>query len=241
MKKILFVLLILIIVVVDVVAEAEVGNFVVTPQNPVKGEVVTIYGQAQPDENVTIRISFVKLVHVEDKKYTFFVPKLNIPETENRFTVTSEGCDGLKVSVKDYAERYPHWVTLSAEAIGGVAEVSKADIPAVLYDVLVHGQSSEESVKLTITAEGYEKADDAGDFCYSYETSSLPPGKFIVQAGNKIETVYLLLPTLPTAPVRIIKKEIHSSIVIELLQLLLVLLAFIVPLVILARKKRKQS
>ena len=236
MKKILFVFLILIIVVVDVVAEAEVANFVVTPQNPVKGEVVTIYGQAQPDENVTIRISFVKLVHVEDKKYTFFVPKLNIPETENRFTVTSEGCDGLKVSVKDYAERYPHWVTLSAEAIGGVAEVSKADIPAVLYDVLVHGQSSEESVKLTITAEGYEKADDAGDFSYSYETSSLPLGEFIVQAGNKTETVHLRLPPLPTTPTRITQKINQGP---GLFQLLFILVVFVVFFLILAKKMGK--
>ena len=52
------------------------------------------------------------------------IPKINIPEVENRFTVTAEGCDGLKVSVKDYAERYPRWVTLSSEASGGVAEVS---------------------------------------------------------------------------------------------------------------------
>lgn len=240
MKKILFVFLILIAATVTVV-EAEVINFEVEPQNPIKGEVVTIYGQTQPNENVTIRISFEKVVQVEDKKYTFFVPKINIPEAENRFTVTAEGCEDLKVSIKDYAERYPHWVTHGSEAngVGGVAEVSEADIPAVIYDVLIHGQSSEESVRLTITAEGYEKTDNAGDFSYTYETSSVPTGKFIVQAGDKTETVYLHLPTLPTAPVRIVKKEIQSSSVIELIQLLLVIAAFAVPLVILAWKKKK--
>ena len=239
MKKILFVLLILIIVVAEV--EAEVVNFAVNPVNPVKGETVTIHGQAQPNENVTIRISFEKVVPVEDKRYTFFVPKINIPEVENRFTVTAEGCDGLKVSIKDYAERYPHWVTRSSEASGGVAEVSDADIPAVIYDVLIHGKSSEESVRLTITAEGYEKADDAGDFSYTYETASLPPGKFIVQAGNETETVYLHLLAPPTVPVRIVKKTIQGSGIVELLQLLLVLLAFAIPLIILAWKRRKQS
>ena len=226
---------------VVVESKAPVANFAVNPVNPVKGETVTIHGQAQPNENVTIKVSFEKVVPVEDKRYTFFIPKIDIPEIENRFTVTAEGCDGLKVSIKDYAERYPHWVTHSSEATGGMAEVSDADIPAVIYDVLIHGKSSEESVRLTITAEGYEKADDTGDFSYTYETASLPPGKFIVQAGNETEAMYLHLPTLPTAPVRIVKKKIPSSIVIELLQLLLVLLAFIVPLVILARKKKKQS
>jgi hypothetical protein len=226
---------------VVVESKAEVVNFAVNPVDPVKGETVTIHGQAQPDENVTIRISFEKVVPVEDKRYTFFIPKINIPEVENRFTVTAEGCEDLKVSIKDYAERYPHWVTHGSEAngVGGVAEVSEADIPAVIYDVLIHGQSSEESVRLTITAEGYEKTNNAGDFSYTYETASLPTGKFIVQAGDKTETMYLSLPAPPTAPVRIVKKEIQSSSVIELLQLLLVLLAFVVPLVILAWKKRK--
>ena len=240
LRKILFVFLILIVVAVTVV-EAEVINFAVEPANPIKGEVVTIHGQAQPNEDVTIRILFEKVVQVEDKKYTFFVPKINIPEAENRFTVTAEGCEDLRVSIKDYAERYPHWVTRSSEANGvsGVAEISEANIPAVIYDVLIHGRSSEESVRLTITAEGYVKADNAGDFSYTYETSSLPTGKFIVQAGNKTETVYLRLPPPPTAPVRIVRRGIQSSSVIELLQLLLVLLAFVVPLVILAWKRGK--
>ena len=238
MKKIalLFVLLFL-IVVVEV--EAKVINFEVNPVNPVKGETVIIHGQAQPDENVTIKVSFEKVVQVEDKRYTFFVPKINIPEVENRFTIKAEGCEDLKVSIKDYAERYPHWVTFSSEASGEVAEISQADIPAVVYDVLIHGKSVETSVKITITAEGYEKADENGYFRYSYDTSSVPLGEFIVQAGNKTETVHLRLPSLPSTPTRIVRKKIQSSGVFEFLQVLLVLAAFVVPLIILAWKKRK--
>ena len=245
---ILFFSLILFAGTVVAEAKAEVVNFEVKPQNPVKGEVVTIDGQAQPDDNVTIKVSFEKVVPVEDKKYSFFMPKLNIPETVNRFTIRAEGCEDLKVSIKDHAERYPHWVTFSSEASGDVAEVSVADIPAVIYDILIqgkydiriHGKSLEESVRLTITADlGYEKADEKGNFRHTYDTSSVPLGEFIVQAGNKTETVHLRLPTLPTAPVRIDRKEIQSSGVIELLQVLLVMAAFVVPLVILAWKKRK--
>ena len=239
---ILFFSLILFAGTVVAEAKAEVVNFEVKPQNPVKGEVVTIDGQAQPGENVTIKVSFEKLVPVEDAKYTFFIPKINIPETVNRFTIRAEGCEDMKVSIKDHAERYPLGVTFCSEASGDVAEVSVADIPAVIYDIRIHGKSLEESVRLTITADlGYEKADEKGNFRHTYDTSSVPLGEFIVQAGNKTETVHLRLPTLPTAPVRIVRKKIQSSIVIELLQVLLVIATFVVPLVILAWKKKKQS
>jgi hypothetical protein len=235
MKKIalLFVLLFL-IVVVEV--EAKEINFEVNQVNPVKGETVTIHGQAQPDENVTIRISFEKVVQVEDKRYTFFVPKINIPEVENRFTITAEGCKDLKVSIKDYAERYPHWVTFGSEASGEVAEISQPDIPAVVYDVLIHGKSVETSVKITITAEGYEKADEKGNFHHSYDTSSVPLGVFIVQAGNKTETVHLRLPPLPTTPARITQK-INQG--LGLFQLLFIMIVFVVFFVILAKKMGK--
>lgn len=235
MKKIalLFVLLFL-IVVVEV--EAKVINFEVNPVNPVKGETVIIHGQAQPDENVTIKVSFEKVVQVEDKRYTFFVPKINIPEVENRFTIKAEGCEDLKVSIKDYAERYPHWVTFSSEARGEVAEISQADIPAVVYDVLIHGKSVETSVKITITAEGYEKADEKGNFHHSYDTSSVPLGDCIVQAGNKTETVHLRLPPLPTIPARITQK-INQD--LGLFQLLFILVVFVLFFVILAKKRGK--
>jgi len=235
MKKIalLFVLLFL-IVVVEV--EAKEINFEVNQVNPVKGETVTIHGQAQPDENVTIRISFEKVVQVEDKRYTFFVPKINIPEVENRFTIKAEGCKDLKVSIKDYAERYPHWVTLSSEASGEIAEISHADIPAVSYDLLIHGKSSKASVRFTITAEGYAKADEKGYFRYTYDTSSVPLGEFIVQVGNKIETVLLRLLPLPTTPTRITEKIYQSP---GLFQLLFMLIVFVLFFLVLAKKMRK--
>jgi hypothetical protein len=187
--------------------DAEVVNFDVKPANPVKGDVVTIAGQAQPDENITIKVSFGNVVPVEDGIYTFFLPKMHIPETVNRFTLRVEGCDDVKVSVKDYAERYPHWITRSLESNNGVAEVSGVDIPAMIYDVLVHGRSSQTSAKITITVEGYEKADENGYFSHSYDTSSVPLGEFSVQVQNKTETAYLRLPTLPTAPVRIQERD----------------------------------
>lgn len=244
MKKIALLLILFLYLYVSLIvtagtaagAKAEVLNFEVKPANPVKGEVVTIDGQTQPNENVTIKVSFEKVVPVEDERYSFFVPKINIPMVENRFTITAEGCDDLKVSIKDYAERYPHWVTLSSEASGEIAKISQADIPAVSYDLLIRGKSSKESVRFIITAEGYAKADEKGYFRYSYDSSSVPLGEFIVQAGTKTETVLLRLLPLPTTPTRIAQKINQSP---GLLQLLFILILFVLFFLILAKKMRK--
>nr|QNO53213.1 hypothetical protein HNLOENAD_00013 [Methanosarcinales archaeon ANME-1 ERB6] len=171
---------------------AEVIDFNVKPENPVNGEVVTIYGEAQPEEEVRIEISFENVVQVKDKGYVFSVEKMKIPEGENRLTVRAEGCENLKVSVRRFILGISTpWITLSSKASDGVAEISQTNVPAGTYDVLVHGKSSEESVRLIITAVGYEQADEAGNFSYTYETSPLPEGNFSVQAGNVTEIVNL--------------------------------------------------
>lgn len=104
------------------------------------------------------------------------------------------------------------------------------------YDLLIRGKSSKESVRFIITAEGYAKADEKGYFRYSYDTSSVPLGEFIVQVGTKIETVLLRLLPLPTTPTRITQKINQSP---GLLQLLFILIIFILFFLILAKKMRK--
>jgi hypothetical protein len=224
MKKIalLFVLLFLIAVVA---VEAKVIDLEVKPEKPVKGQEVTIQGRAEPGENVKIIISFKKDVQVENGEYTFSVENVNIPEGKNGVTITVRGCTDLKVSSTkvsstNSAERYPHWVTFGSEASGEVAErlqaerlqaeisqakISEANIAAGVYDVLIHGTSKKKSVKIAITAEGYERADKKGNFRHRCRTDSMPLGKFTVQAGKETKNVHLSSPTSNT-PARITQK-----------------------------------
>lgn len=171
------------------VVNAGVVNFNIKPENPVRGDVVTIYGTAGPNEEVRIDISFEKTVPVRNGEYVFSINGVEIPEGKNRFTVTAYGCDDLKVSVKIFFNLI--WVTLSSEASNGVATVSKSNVPSGTYDVVIHGKSSRSSVKLKITATGYIKADESGKFSYSYDTSSIPPGKFVVSAGGTTKVITL--------------------------------------------------
>jgi hypothetical protein len=174
------------------VANAKVIDFSIKPENPVKGDVVTIYGTASPNEEVQIDISFEKVVPVKNGEYVFSVNGIKIPDGKNRFTVTAYGCRGLDVSARRQiiGGLYTPWITLSKEATNGVASISQS-VPPGTYDVIIHGKSSQSSVKLKITATGYIKADESGKFSYSYETSSIPPGKFVVSAGGITKVITL--------------------------------------------------
>lgn len=174
------------------IASAEVMNFNIRPENPVKGDVVTIYGTASSNEEVKVDISFEKVVPVQNGEYVFSVNGIKIPEGKNKFTVTAYGCIDLDVSARRQiiGGLYTPWITLSKEATNGVASISQS-VPSGTYDVLIHGKSGQSSVKLKITATGYIKADESGKFSYSYDTSSIPPGEFVISVGGLTKIITL--------------------------------------------------
>jgi|Deesub1362B_J571_1020462.scaffolds.fasta_scaffold00093_19 hypothetical protein len=168
---------------------AEVVDLSVSPENPVRGDMVTVYGTASPNEEVRVDVSFEKVVPVQNGEYLFTIDDVVIPEGKNRFTVTAYGANDLKVSVRLFFNLI--WVTLGSEASNGVATVTQGNVPPGTYDVQIHGKSSQNSVRLKITATGYIKADGEGRFSYSYKTSSMPLGDFVIKAGGVSKVVTL--------------------------------------------------
>jgi len=193
MKMPRLLVLFFVFLLIDVgLASAEVIDFNIKPENPVKGDIVTIYGTASPNEEVRIDISFEKVVSVRNGEYVFSVNGIKIPDEKNKFTVTAYGCVDLDVSARRQiiGGLYTPWITLSKEATNGVASISQS-VPPGTYDVLIHGKSGQSSVKLKITATVYIKADENGKFSYSYETSSIPPGEFVVSVGGISKVITL--------------------------------------------------
>jgi len=173
-------------------ASAGVIDFNVRPENPVKGDTVTVSGTAQPNEEVRIDISFEKVVLVSDGKYVFSVDGIKIPDGKNRFTVSAYGCIDLDVSARKQiiGSLYMPWITLGRYATNDAASISQS-VPSGTYDVDIHGKSGRSSVKLKITATGYIKAGENGKFSYSYDTSSMPPGEFVISVGGISKVVTL--------------------------------------------------
>ncbi|MBE8539352.1 hypothetical protein [Geoglobus acetivorans] len=177
---------VLITILLQNTVSAAVLGLTLTPENPVKGDVVVISGTASPGEEVRIDITFEKVVAVNNGEYVFSVSGINIPNTKNRFTVTAYGCLDLDVSARRLligSLYLPAWVTLNKDATNGVATISQS-VPAGTYDVIIRGKSGESTVRLKITATGYITADENGKFSYTYDTSPLPPGEFVISAGG---------------------------------------------------------
>lgn len=194
-KKSWIILTIVIFLLILPATSADVTKLDIEPQNPVKGEKVALTGTAVPEEEVKIDISFQQEVEVQDGEYSFSLDKVKIPKGDNKFTVIASGCKNLKVSVVKFFLTF----TFGSEATNGTARISKS-APSGTYDINIHGKSVNDSVNLKIIATTRLKANNNGEFTYSYDTTSIPLGTFVVTAGSEKEEVTLLSqsPTTPT-------------------------------------------
>ena len=86
------------------------------------------------------------------------------------------------------------WLTKGVDAKDGIAAISQGNVPAGTYDVVIYGDAVEGASKIIIriTASSRIVTDENGHYEYSYDTSSIPPGKFTVRVGGitKIVTLY---------------------------------------------------
>ncbi|MFP3910395.1 MAG: hypothetical protein ACLFVX_11135 [Archaeoglobaceae archaeon] len=185
----LFTIFCMIIALAICLPAGAVTNLDISPENPVKGDEVTLSGRAQPGEEVKIEISFEREINVQDGKYEFSLGSVKIPKGENKFTVIARGCEDLNVSVKMFWKLVG--MDIGSEAKDGIAKVSRS-APSGTYDIIIHGNSNQDLVDLKIVATGYVNANENGEFSYSYDTSSIPPGEFKVTAGGISQTVTLL-------------------------------------------------
>lgn len=172
-------------------ANAEVTQLSVDPENPVKGDVVTVSGMANPSEKVKIDVSFDRELEVSEGKYTFSLDDVKIPEGEDReFVVIAENCENIEAEAKLWGI-IPF--ELSSKAEEGVAKIS-GSVPSFLFgdfDIIVEGESKAPNVNLRVQMTGYMRSDGNGDFSHSYDTSPIPTGEFEVTANKITKTITL--------------------------------------------------
>jgi hypothetical protein len=163
-------------------ASASVYSWDFSPQEPVCGDIISIKGNASPEENVDVFVTFEKTVPVSSGKFEYILEDVKIPEgLNNRFTVEARGAKNLNVRVKIII-----WVTKHSKASGNVATVSQSNVPPGNYIIKIDGDAAEgtSNVDLRITAFQGIKADSKGDFSYSYNTKAVPCGDFEIKVGD---------------------------------------------------------
>jgi len=178
-------------------AYANVNEIRVSPEKPVKGDVIKVLIKASPEEEVKITISFKMAIAASNGKYEYRLNNVKIPSSSNSFTVKAANVKNLHISVKVLLL---FWVTKSVEAKDGVATLSQSNVPAGTYNIVIHGDAAEEATKVTlqITASTKIVTDQNGIYEYSYDTSSIPPGTFTVKVGDITKTI-TLYKTQPTS------------------------------------------
>lgn len=168
-------------------AAAKVTEWEVSPENPVVGDTIWIRGEADPDEEIEVLVSFEKEAEVLKGKYEYHLKDVVIPGGfKNRFIVEAKGAENLNVRVKILL-----WVAKSAEAKGATATVSQSSVPPGTYPIKIDGKAKASSVDLKITALQTIKADSEGKLSYSYKTNAVPPGKFEIKLGGITKEITL--------------------------------------------------
>jgi len=104
-KIILFSVLFILLTSISVTS-ASVSYFEISPENPVKGDIVEIEGKASPSEQVPIKLSFEEDLNVVKGKYEWELSSVEIPKGENRFTVTATNVNNLNVALKIFFRDY---------------------------------------------------------------------------------------------------------------------------------------
>ncbi len=186
---IILTMFLLILVPTISISSASVSYFEISPENPVKGDIVKIEGKADtPSEPVPITLSFEKDLSVVDGKYEWRLSSVEIPEGDNRFIVTATNVKRLNVALKIII-----WITKSADAENGIAKISQSNVPAGTRDAKISGKSESDSneVNIKVEAEAFLNADATGHFEYEYDTSSIPAGEFKVTVGGITKKVEL--------------------------------------------------
>jgi len=173
-------------------------SYTISPENPVAGDEITIKGRADQNQDIWPSISFEKTVSVSNGKYEYKFNGVIIPSGENKFTLTADYVKNLYVRTKIWQIPF----NLFANASGGKAIVSQANVPKGDYDIRMDGDSADSasSVPLKITASSKITADAQGNFVYKYSTSGVPPGTFTLNIGGITRTLSLSEPRTAQSP-----------------------------------------
>lgn len=165
----------------------------ISPSNPTVGDTLKIKGTASPGEDLIAQVSFEKELPVTEGRYQYLLEKIKIPRgDDNLLTLRGEGVENLNVSVTKLFFTKKR----SSNASGGIATISRGNVPPLTYKVLIDGDalstpSKDSSVKLTVTASQTLKTNSKGKFNFNYHTSSMPAGKYTIYIGDSKKTIEL--------------------------------------------------
>jgi hypothetical protein len=185
-------------------AGASVTDLNVNPSVVVPGETLSISGKATPNEEISLKSSFVISLPVSGGKYSEEFKGIHFPAGKKTFSVRAENIKDIRVSLGPIlfmTFEYP--LGGPQKATNGVATIS-ISLPIKGMDVTgkknvrVYGAALEDATSVILTTDMAIKvtADKNGDFKIDLDTEGVPLGELSIAAGGKEKTVQIV-PTKP--------------------------------------------
>jgi len=183
-------LVMLVLMLTAIPADATVSSVSITPANPVKGDTVVMNGMAGAGEAVPITITFHMAAPVKNGKFTYSLSSVDIP-SPNSFTVIASNCKRLSVSASLTFLPFPY--TLTSQKSGSTQTISQSGVPSGKYNIRIFGDAVDWTSPVMLTVRAWTKttADASGRFSYSYDTSPVPAGVFEVDVGGIKKSIML--------------------------------------------------
>ena len=175
-----------VLVVLFMASTACTCAFEISSIHPSPGETVTINGNASPGQEVKFQTSSQMSLPVNSGRYEYETSSVEIPQKPNRFAVKVGGVKDLNVGVK-----IGIWITKGFKATNGEASISQSDVPPGRYDLKVFGEALEgqTSVSLNVMGETAVKADSAGKYSLSMDTSGLANGAYKIEGAGETKVI----------------------------------------------------
>jgi hypothetical protein len=160
--------------------------FDVSPMSPEPGEDVTITGVTSPGEDVRLRSSFEMELPVEDGKFEYVAKGVDVPRKPNRLSVVAREVEDLNVGVK-----MGIWLTMPVSVTGGVASVSKSDVPPGRYTLKMFGDAvpGASTVSITVNAETTVQAGSNGEYELVLDISGVPEGEYNIRVDGEEKVI----------------------------------------------------
>lgn len=176
----------LIVVLIIFILSSAAYAFEISSYNPGPGEKVTLTGTANPGQEVEFKTSFQMNLPVTSGRYEYEASGVEVPQKPNTFAVTATGVKDINVGVK-----IGIWISKRFTATNGVASISQSNVPPGKYDLKVFGQATEDksSVNLDVMAKTAVKADSAGKYSLSIDTSGIASGAYKIEGAGETKAI----------------------------------------------------
>ncbi|MGB3458660.1 MAG: PGF-CTERM sorting domain-containing protein [Halobacteriota archaeon] len=187
------------------IAGASVTDLNVNPTSVVQGDTLSISGKATPNEEVSLKSTFVISLPVSEGKYSEEFNGIYFPKGKKTFSVRAKNIKDIRVSLGPIlfmTVKYP--LDEPKKATNGIATIS-ISLPVKGIDVAgkknvrVYGAALDDASSVILTTDMAIKvtADKNGDFILELDTEGVPLGEFSIAAGEKEKNVVQIVPTKP--------------------------------------------